>query len=324
MGKFAWVVAFALGVASAVAAPLKAALYVDRGCRGSGVIYWAEILRDAPDVDLRLVDGADIRGGALDDRELLVMPGGDGKPQYEALGDEGAERIRRFVADGGKYFGTCCGFSIALNEDRKDRKRLKMLPFANIRGNVRGGFTAEVDFTPRGAEWLGVKPGVHRIRYHNGPVVQMTKPVPNCAEVEVLATMKCELAQHGKVEGPMFGTPAVVRARYGKGAMLVFNCHPEMFPKSRFIVAAGVRALTGREVRIVERPLKPRGAERVGYFTGKLGSKRAVEGYFALRADPAVDVVPITQDQLDEEWRGRFDRIVKPEPQPTKTKGGSK
>ena len=35
-------------VGAAVAAePLKAALYVDDGCRGSGVIRWAETLNDS-------------------------------------------------------------------------------------------------------------------------------------------------------------------------------------------------------------------------------------------------------------------------------------
>ena len=122
----------------------------------------------------------------------------------------------------------------------------------------------------------------------------------------------CELAQTGPVEGRMFGTPAVVRARYGEGEMLVFNCHPEMFPKSRFLVVAGIRALTGRDIRIVCQPLKPRGAERMAFLTGKLDGKASVEEYFRLRADPDVDVVPMTRTQLDEDWAGRFDCVVNP------------
>ena len=308
----------AVGMAVAVAAlssfadsPLKAALYVDRGCRGNGVIFWAEILRDSPDADLRLVDGADIRAGALDGCELLVMPGGDGKPQYEALGDEGAERIRRFVASGGRYFGTCCGFSIALNEIRRDRKRLRMLPFKNVRGRARGGFTANVTFSERGAEWLRIKPGDHPVRYHHGPVVERTEDVAGCTNVEVLATMNCELAQVGPVVGSMYGTPAAVRAKYGKGTMLAFNCHPEMFPSSREIILAGIRALTGRALRPAAQPLKPRGAERVGYYTTVSFTKDYLEGYFKLRADPAIDVVPVTENELCEGMSARFDRIVK-------------
>ena len=291
---------------------LRVALYVDRGCRGNGVIFWAELLRDSPDVDLKMVDGADIRGGALDDRQLLVMPGGAGGPQYEALGDAGAEKLKAFVANGGAYFGTCCGLAIMLNETPDFAKRLKMLPFKRVPKPPRGGFTATVNFNRRGAEWLGIRAGDWKIRYHNGPVLMPADPVGLCTEAEVLATMNCELSGQGAVKSQMYGTPAAVRARYGHGQVFALNCHPEMFPSSREIVVAGIRALTGCQIRLVPQPLKPRGAERVGYFTGKLGSKSAVEGFFALRADEGIDVVPVTRDQLDEGMGSRFDRLVRP------------
>ena len=308
--------AFVLSLLSGVlfaasdAEPLKVALYVDDGCRGTGLLRWAEMLRDSPDAELKLVSGRDIRDGALDDRDLLVMPGGVGGPQYKAMDDAGADRVRAFVANGGAYFGTCCGIAIALNEEPDFGKRLKMLPLKRVIAPNRGGFTATVKFNRRGAEWLGIREGDWRILYHNGPVVQPSDPVPLCTELEVLATMNCELAQTGPVKGRMYGTPAAVRAKYGKGTMLAFNCHPEAFPESRKIIVGGIRALTGRTIRLVEQPLKPRGAERVGYFTGKLGKKEAVEGYFRLRVDPTIDIVPVTQDELDE--GARFDRIVKP------------
>ena len=295
-----------------MADPLRVALFVDDGCRGTGVIRWAELFRDAPDTDLKTVGGREIREGALEDRELLVMPGGFGGPQYRALGDAGADCVRAFVAKGGAYFGTCCGLAIALNEEPDFGKRLKMLPLKRVVAPNRGGFTATVTFNRSGAEWLGIRKGDWKIRYHNGPVVQPSDPVPLCTELEVLATMNCELAQQGPVVGGMYGRPAAVRAKYGKGTLLAFNCHPEMFPSSREIVIAGIRALTGRTLRPVEWPLKPRGAERVGFFTGVSFCKEYLEAYFTLRADPAIDVVPVTQSELDEGLGARFDRIVRP------------
>ena len=294
------------------AAPLKAALYVDDGCRGSGVIRWAEMLRDSPDVELQLVSGADIRGGALAGKDLLVMPGGWGGPQYAAMGDEGAAKLKAYVAGGGKYFGTCCGLAIALNEEPGFAKRLKMVPLKRKEGPVRGGFTATVKFNRRGCEWLGLTQAEWGIRYHNGPVVEPTDPVPDCTKLETLATMNCELAQKGPVVGAMYGTPAAVRATYGKGEMLAFNCHPEMFPSTRKLVVAGIRALTGRTIRLVPQALKPRGAERVGYVATRSFGKSSLEEYFRLRADPAIDVVPVTQDELDEGVGDRLDRIVRP------------
>ena len=310
-GRFV-TVAMMLAAGALGAEPLRVALYVDDGCRGSGVVRWAEILRDSPEAELKIVDGADIRAGALDDRELLVMPGGWGGPQYRAMGDAGADRLRAFVANGGAYFGTCCGIAIALNEEPGFAKRLKMLPLKRKDGPVRGGFTATVKFNARGREWLGITDEEWHIRYHNGPVLQPADPVPECTELETLAVMDCELAQKGNVVGPMYGTPAAVRAKYGKGTMLAFNCHPEMFPSSHEIVLAGVRALTGKTIRPAVQPLKPRGAERVGYYTSVSFDKDYLDGYFKLRADPAIDVVPVTQDELDEGMSARFDRIERP------------
>ena len=302
----------ALAAATAVAAPLKTALYVDDGCRGGGLLCWATILRDSPDVDLKLVSGADIRSGALDDRALLVMPGGTGREQYAALGDAGAQKIRDFVAAGGSYFGTCCGIAIALNEETSYSKRLRMLPLKRVDGPVRGGFTANVSFNRRGAEWLGIREGDWKIRYHNGPIVEPAEPVPFGSDFEVLATMNCELMQVGAAKTPMFGTPAAVRAKYGKGQMFALNCHPEAMPKTREIVVAGIRALTGTTIRLKPMKSRTRGAESVGFFASELGSKSSVEEYFKLYDDPAVDVTPVTRDMLETDSALHFDRIVRP------------
>lgn len=300
------------GRASGQTPPLRAALYVDTGCRGNGVVYWAEMLHASPDVDLQLVSGEDIRNGALDGRELLVMPGGHGGPQYAAMGDAGADRLRAFVANGGAYFGTCCGIAIALNEEPDFGKRLKMLPLQRVIAPNRGGVTATVTFNRRGAEWLGIREGDWQIRYHNGPVLRPADPVPLCTEMEVLATLNCELAQKGAVVGSMYGTPAAVRATYGKGQMFALNCHPEMMPNTREIVVAGIRALTGRTIRLVERKATP-GTQRVGVRTGgDISSKAAVQEYLRLHDDPKLTVAPVTQEQLDEGLGLLFDRVVTP------------
>ena len=85
-------------------APVKAGLYCGLGSRGVNSVYWAKILRDSPDVELVYLDGEDLRAGMLDGLDILVMPGGSSKKQYASMQEEGAEAIRRFVRNGGKYF----------------------------------------------------------------------------------------------------------------------------------------------------------------------------------------------------------------------------
>ncbi len=48
-----------------------------------------------------LVTGEDIRAGKLKDFRVLIQPGGSGSAQAKALGQEGRERVKEFVKDGG-------------------------------------------------------------------------------------------------------------------------------------------------------------------------------------------------------------------------------
>jgi len=68
-------------------------------------------------VSFDLVTAADIRDGQLSDYALLFVPGGWASDKIVALGDEGRERIREFVASGGSYFGVCGGAGLALSHE---------------------------------------------------------------------------------------------------------------------------------------------------------------------------------------------------------------
>lgn len=60
--------------------------------------------------DCDCVSAQDIFSGALTDKTaLFVMPGGADEPYHAKLGDEGADIIRKYVAAGGTYFGSCAG-----------------------------------------------------------------------------------------------------------------------------------------------------------------------------------------------------------------------
>jgi hypothetical protein len=57
---------------------VKVALYLDIGCKGGGVIHWAQLLKSSPDVECCFIDAADVHAGRLDGCDVLVMPGGSG------------------------------------------------------------------------------------------------------------------------------------------------------------------------------------------------------------------------------------------------------
>ena len=297
-----------LAALAANAAPLKVGLYADKGCRGSGAATWAWIIDGSPDAELTLLNGEDLRKGGLAGLDLFVSPGGAGGPQTAAMGEEGMAAVRKYVAAGGKYLGTCCGFSNVLNEQPSFAKRNTMVPFARIPGGPRGGFTGAVRFTEAGRALFGVEDKDYFIRYHNGPVVYRTDPVPPCSNVVVLATMNGELSEQGPVTNPMFGTPAVVSCDYAKGKMILFNCHPEIRADTRSFVCASIRSLTGVDFRLPP-AVSPKGRERVGFVASDF-TKEAQEEFLKLVHDPAVFVVPLTKDDLGAGRGDVFDRLV--------------
>ena len=279
---------------------VRVALYLDRGCRGGGAIRWAQLLRSSPDAECDLLDAADVMAGKLAEYDVLVMPGGGGYERFDQLGEEGFELIRAYIRAGGGYYGTCGGFAIALN----DPKRLRLIPFTREKDPVRGGFAGAVALNARAEKLLGVPAGTRNFFFHNGPLCAPGNPVPD-SEYEVLATFESELMQCGKAVSPMYGTPAIVFGRYGRGKVFVTVMHPEYFPSTLDVLSGGFRAITGRAIRI---PLPPRKAARplrVAFYASEIDSqgdalpaRAIVEDALDLAARPDVDVTFVSGESI--------------------------
>jgi hypothetical protein len=93
-----------------VAAPM-AAIRVGLYGGGGAPFNQASIL-GACGFDQRFVSDAEIRAGALDDLDVLIVPGGGTRAmhgQLEPLGEAGCRAIAEFVRRGGMYIGSCAG-----------------------------------------------------------------------------------------------------------------------------------------------------------------------------------------------------------------------
>ncbi len=92
---------------------------------------------------------------------LLVVPGGFARKKLEALGEEGAEAVRRFVAEGGAYLGICGGAGLALS----DPDGLSLCPWrrAGFTNRLKHFISGHVRVTPRRPsplvpDWLPARP----------------------------------------------------------------------------------------------------------------------------------------------------------------------
>ncbi len=271
---------------------LDVGLFVDFGSKGNGSLRWALLLQNSPDVELHLLDGKDLGKGELNALDLLVMPGGNSTTQWKSiLSANGGEKLKAYVRDGGKYFGTCAGMALVLNE----RHRFPMLPFHSALGKTPGGMAARIALTKEASEQFGVPEDV-MVPYLNGPIV-VPGPIIGGASCEVLGCFNCEFSQNGLIKVPMDQTPAILRGRYGEGELFVTNCHPELTTSTHPIVIGGIKMLTGRTIRLVY-PQKRRGAIRVGFFSTGIGGKKPIRDLFALDVRPDVDVVPVSRDDV--------------------------
>ena len=289
---------------------IKVALYLDVGCKGGGVIHWAELLKSSPDVACTFINAADVQAGKLKDFDVLVMPGGSGYDRYTQLGEEGFEKIRKYIREGGKYYGVCAGIALALN----DPKRLRLIPYTREKNPPRGGFSGAVKLNARAEELLGVPAGTRYFRYHDGPLPAKGDPVPD-SEYEVLATFDSHVMQKGKSVTPMYGMPAMIYGRYGKGKVLVTVMHPEYYPSTHDVLGAGFKPLVGRPVTFTY-PKKTARPLRVACYAGEIDrtgdTRRTVEDVLALAARSDVDVTYVSGEQIAEGALDHADALLVP------------
>ncbi len=159
-------------------------------------------------VPCREVNERDVRQGKLTDCRILIMPGGRTPQMLDALGPEGLRRIRQFVRDGGRYVGICAGAYLAA-ETVEVPGRPAGLGIIDIENRRRAGEGLRTLHLPGTDDTLlaGCQKTM-RIWYKNGPVIEPGKGVTT------LATYAG-------------GGAAIVRAKCGKGEVVIFSPHPE-------------------------------------------------------------------------------------------------
>ena len=291
----------AMAVCTSFAAEkVNVGMYVDFGTRGSGVMGWAKILSNSPQVNLILLDVDDIRSGKLKDCDVLLMPGGLTGDEFRTLGPEGVETVRKYVAEGGSYIGVCAGCGLAMNI----KIGLRIVNCGNYLNTDRGQACLQVKINKDGSEMLGVKPGIYGIQYAGGPIPDFTKAVKDWdGKHTILATYEGSLGKkYTRRENKggkkvvkhfkhtlMYDYPAVVFATYGKGKVLISGPHPEKHETTYPIALGYIHAVTGVKCTYVAPPLGRRPI-RVAFMGGPMTGKNAFRALIDLHKSPKLDV----------------------------------
>ncbi|MGE0789185.1 MAG: BPL-N domain-containing protein [Sandaracinaceae bacterium] len=225
---------FTVAAIAQPSAPLRVAIYEAAGVAPSA-IETARAAMEADGMQVAIVTPEDVRGGALDRADAVLFTGGRGSVQGRLLGDDGRERVRRFVANGGGYVGICAGSYLAMQGEPEFYK------IAIVAAEQSTG-----DRWLRGIRPLPVRPSDGSpevtLHYANGPLLAPTR-VRGLTPFVTLATFAAEVhrSEYGTLPGEMLGAPAVAAARYRQGRLLLFSPNPTLDPGHPALFARGVR-----------------------------------------------------------------------------------
>ena len=260
-------------VRAAAPKPLRAAVFVDTGARGSVLAYTA-FFALSPDCTCVCVDGASVRAGALRQVDLLAMPGGSSPAISKSLGEDGRAELIRFIREGGAYVGSCAGALLMMKTEKFCG--LGLVPFTRVNAPARGGAMIRTIYTEAAQKLAGIPAGKHTSLYHRGPVLDPCTDDPRLGDFTVMARYGCNvLTTVIDPKCPTMGDcPSAVAGPCGRGRIWIFSDHPESADFSWYLLDGACRYLTGRTIRHTPHQYRA-GQLNVGWFTGSPGAATA-------------------------------------------------
>jgi hypothetical protein len=210
---------------SAQSAPaLRVGVFDARGVGPSALESAMIAFGAAGGVTARTITPADVRAGALDDLDVVLFTGGRGSIQGQLLGEDGRERVRRFVHRGGGYLGICAGAYLAIQGPAEFHK-IGIVAAHNLTGDLWRRGIAPARVVPSDGS------SARELHYANGPLFEREE-VEGLAPFVSLADFDADIywERYGTRSGEMRGTPAVVAAQYGRGRLVLFSPNPTLDP----------------------------------------------------------------------------------------------
>lgn len=203
-------------------------IYCDYGCADVNAL--AEELRtyfEPRGCKVDFVDANDIiYRNRLNDKVLaLFMPGGASTPYRHKLKVRGNEKIRKFVREGGVYYGICAGayYACKQTEFEKDLPQSRIVAEYELdllNAKAIGSLYKELNIEPfaknpassAAVELFDENGDIVSVHYHGGPYFELNE----AENVEILARYNLEGFK-----------PAVVLQQYGKGKVILSGVHYE-------------------------------------------------------------------------------------------------
>lgn len=225
MKVLALFLATALFLPTTQAKPVAVGIYTGPGVFGAGPGALATVFAKESKKYTTTIFGQEaFQSSDLADFDVLIFPGGSGSKQAAGIGEDGREKIRKFVADGGIYVGICGGcylacenfsWSLGILDAKTKSSRWK-----------RGRKELELEYTPEALAILGGIDFSKKVKYVNGPVMEPSGS-PDIPDYTTIADFKTEVADNETPKGIQIDSPAILAGTFGEGHVIGISPHPE-------------------------------------------------------------------------------------------------
>jgi hypothetical protein len=184
-------------------------------------------------IDYAPCDGAALASGALDEANLLVLPGG-----FATWGIDAAEnapgadaRVRAFLADGGTAIGSCGG-AFYLSSGRPGWTGTAAAKPLYTHEYLQSGVAIVTLAMRPGPMGFGCPPTIE-VPYYHGPIYDVLGPGIEVAATFHALTLPARLAIDNPLDRDRFvremaGAPAILSVAGERGRAILFSPHPEM------------------------------------------------------------------------------------------------
>ncbi len=184
-------------------------------------------------IDYEPCDGASLARGALDDANLLILPGGFATWGIDAAEEApGAdERVRDFLAHGGTAIGSCGG-AFYLSAGRPGWTGTAQAKPLYTHEYLQSGVGVVAIAMREGPLALGCPPTME-VPYYHGPIYDLLGSGIGVAATFHALALPGRLAidnplDRDRFERDMAGKPAILTTAGDRGRAVLFSPHPEM------------------------------------------------------------------------------------------------
>ena len=212
------------------------------------VIETMETLKIDENISPVEISPINIMEGKLNELDALIFPGGSGSKEFNSLGQQAAELVRKFVHNDGKgIIGICAGgFLLSTTPEYPS---LKIFPEPDIRDGYydRGRGLIAFHLNEQGKKIFPElkTPDTLYVQYYDGPIFKF----PKSSSSNFLGNFYSDVANHpGYPHGTTPGKLVFATSEYGKGKVFISTGHPESTPGMRWMVPRMARWVTGNEL----------------------------------------------------------------------------